>query len=98
MAQRKSRVSAEDLGINLKAQKERDLFKWLVACLLFAKPVQQEMAGRAFLELEHEHLTSPTAIRKAGWQHLVSVLDNAHYVRYDESTATRLLDATETLK
>jgi len=99
MAQKKkSRVGAEDLGIHLKSQSGRELFNWLVACILFAKPVAQEMAGKAFLALEHEHLTRPDTIRKAGWQRLVNVLDEAHYVRYDESTATRLLQAVDLLK
>jgi endonuclease III len=93
----KARVDAETLGIRLKAQREPELFKWLVACLLFGKPVQQEVAGGAFHELEQAHLMSPAAIRKAGWKRLVKVLDNAHYVRYDESTATRLLQAADTL-
>jgi len=95
---RKSRVDAEDLGIDLKAQKEPALFKWLVACLLFGKPVQQEVARQAFFELEQAHLTDARAIRRAGWNRLVEVLDRGHYVRYDESTATRLLEATSTLK
>lgn len=94
----KSRVNAETLGIRLETQRERELFKWLVACLLFGKPVQQEVAARAFSHLEEEHLMSPQALRKAGWDRLVKVLDDAHYVRYDESTATRLLEATKTLK
>jgi hypothetical protein len=98
MARKKSRVGAEDLGIDLQGQQDRELFKWLMACLLFAKPVAQEMAGCAFKELEHERLASPDAIRRAGWQRLVDVLDDAHYVRYDESTATRLLQAVDTLK
>jgi hypothetical protein len=50
------------------------------------------------VELEREHVTSPYSIRKAGWQRLVHVLDDARYVRYDESTATRLLQAADTLK
>ena len=98
MAQKKARVDAEQLGIDLSQQSEHELFKWLVACLLFAKPVQQEMAGRAFAELEHKQLANPEALQRAGWQRLVETLDDAHYVRYDESTATRLLEAAETLK
>src|SRR5258708_13436013 len=43
-------------------------------------------------------LTSPDAIMQAGWDKLVEVLDRGHYVRYDFSTATKLLDVSKTLK
>jgi hypothetical protein len=45
-----------------------------------------------------EHQTSPDAILKAGWDKLVILLDEAHYVRYDFSTATKLLDVCGELK
>jgi transposase len=35
---------------------------------------------------------------KAGWDKLVKVLDNGHYVRYDFSTATKLLEICKALK
>lgn len=41
---------------------------------------------------------SPEAILRAGWDKLVEVLDRGHYVRYDFSTATKLLDVCKTLK
>ena len=34
----------------------------------------------------------------AGWDELVRLLDEAHYVRYDFSTATKLLDVCQELK
>src|SRR5437764_1399118 len=98
MATKRARVGAKDLGIDLEGQKDAELFKWLVACLLFAKPVQQEIAAAAFSELDRERLTRAATIKKAGWQHLVHVLGQAHYVRYDESTATRLIQAADTLE
>src|SRR5260370_32572723 len=35
---------------------------------------------------------------EAGWDKLVAVLDRGHYVRYDFSTATKLLDVGKALK
>lgn len=43
-------------------------------------------------------LTTPQAILKAGWNRLVALLDQAHYVRYDFSTATKLLEVCRDLK
>ncbi len=41
-------------------------------------------------------VTSETLI-EAGWDRLVSVLDRGHYVRFDFSTATKLLDISQSL-
>lgn len=94
----KKTISAKELGIDLTAHRETELFKWFLACLLFGKPIQQQVAQRAYLELIREGLTSPEAILRAGWDKLVEVLDRGHYVRYDFSTATKLLDVCRTLK
>jgi hypothetical protein len=42
-------------------------------------------------------LGTPEHILDAGWQGLVDVLDEGHYVRYDESTAEYLLDTCRLL-
>jgi hypothetical protein len=86
------------LGIDLRSKKEEDLFKWFLACLLFGKPIQTEIAERSYRRLLAEHLTSPDAILRAGWDKLVMLLDQARYVRYDFSTATKLLDVCRELK
>jgi hypothetical protein len=87
----------DDLGIDLASQEE-DLFKWLLVCLLFGKPIQREIAERAYQGLVRAGIVSPTAIIRAGWDELVRLLDKAHYVRYDFSTATKLLDISAELK
>src|SRR5260370_19956898 len=92
------KIYVEELGIDLFLKKETDYFKWFVACLLFGKPIQQEVARRAYFELVKEGLVSPDAILEAGWDKLVEVLDRGHYVRYDFSTATKLLDVSKALK
>ena len=91
-------IYAKDLDIDLSSKQETDYFKWFLACLLFGKPIQQEVAKRTYFEFVKEGLTSPEAILQAGWNKLVEVLDRGHYVRYDFSTATKLLDVSKTLR
>src|SRR5574337_645354 len=90
-------IRARDLGIDLASGTEGERFKWFLACLLFGKPIQQEVAKRAYLEFVSEGLVTPQAILEAGWDRLVSVLDRGHYVRFDFSTATKLLDISQSL-
>ncbi|KAK2756932.1 hypothetical protein FQN54_004900 [Arachnomyces sp. PD_36] len=91
------KLFAKDLGIDLESRQETEYFKWFLACLLFGKPVQQEVAKRAFLELVDNGITSAEAINDAGWDKLVEILDEGHYVRYDFSTATKLLEVSSAL-
>jgi hypothetical protein len=86
------------LQIDLESKNEEELFKWFLACLLFGKPIQTEIAERAYREFVAARLTSPDAILQAGWDKLVRLLDRAHYVRYDFSTATKLLEVCRELK
>lgn len=88
---------ARRLQIDLASKRERELFKWFLACLLFGKPIQTEIAEQAYRELVKARLTSPKAVRSAGWDRLVELLDRAHYVRYDFSTATKLLEVCQEL-
>jgi endonuclease III len=92
------KIYAQELGIDLASKQEKEYFKWFLACLLFGKPIQQEVAKRTYAEFVKEGLTTPDAIIEAGWDKLVEVLDRGHYVRYDFSTATKLLDASKALK
>ena len=89
---------ARRLQIDLASKNEEELFKWFLACLLFGKPIQTEIAERAYQELAAARITSPDAVLTAGWDKLVALLDRAHYVRYDFSTATKLLEICEELK
>ena len=94
----KRKTTAADLGIDLASKKEEELFKWLLACLLFGKPRQTNIPAQAYRTLVAAHLSSPEAILRAGWDELVHLLDEAHYVRYDFSTATKPLEVSEELK
>jgi endonuclease III len=92
------KIYAKELGIDLSSKQEAACFKWFLACLLFGKPIQQEVARRTFFEFENAGLTNPDAIIQAGWDKLVEVLDRGHYVRFDYSTATKLLEVCKALK
>jgi endonuclease III len=92
------KIYSKDLGIDLKSGKEEGIFKWFLACLLFGKPIQQEVAKRTYFEFEKENLLTPGKILKAGWDKLVKVLDQGGYVRYDFSTATKLLNICQELE
>jgi endonuclease III len=96
MSQKK--IYAYELSIDLSSKQEAAYFKWFLACLLFGKPIQQEVAKRTYLEFVNEGFTTPDAIIQAGWDKLVEVLDKGHYVRFDYSTATKLLDVCKALK
>ncbi|HXL36961.1 MAG TPA: hypothetical protein VN954_07145 [Ktedonobacteraceae bacterium] len=92
------KIYAKELGIDLSSKQEAEYFKWFLACLLFGKPIQQEVAKRTYFEFVNDGLTNPDAIIQAGWDKLVEVLDKGHYVRFDYSTATKLLDVCRALK
>lgn len=89
---RRRHTTAEDLGIDIAGGGEQALFQWFLASFLFGKRVQQSVAERAYRVLvETHHLDSPGKICRHTWQELVDMLGEGHYVRYDESTAERLL-------
>jgi endonuclease III len=93
----KRTIRDRDLGIDLESGTESEYFKWFLACLLFGKSIQQEVAKRACLEFVREELITPEALIEAGWDRLVSVLDHGHYVRFDFSTTTKLLGISQSL-
>ncbi|MGK9049649.1 DNA methylase [Stutzerimonas chloritidismutans] len=84
-------IGAEDLGIDV-TRCEAELFKWFVASFLFGKRIQRDIAAEAYRVLvERNRLDTPHKLRDCGQRRLVQLLGQARYVRYDESTAARLL-------
>ncbi|PNF98916.1 DNA methylase [Stutzerimonas kunmingensis] len=84
-------MGAEDLGIDV-TRGEAELFKWFVASFLFGKRIQRDIAAEAYRVLvERNRLDTPHKLRDCGQRRLVQLLGQARYVRYDESTAARLL-------
>lgn len=87
-------VVPETLGVDLSSRKGKELFRWFLACLLFGRPIQQEIAERAYFRLVSAGLSSPDRVLDAGWDELVRLLDEAHYVRYDFFTQFELRRAS----
>ena len=87
---------SEDLGIDLKEPSGR--FKWFLASILFGARISEKIAANTYKRFEAHGLDSPEKIIAAGWNELVSVLDEGGYVRYDFSTATKLLGIMEALQ
>ena len=94
---KQKKIYSSDLNINLEAG-SKEVFKWFLACLLFGKPIQQEVAKRTYFEFQKAGILSPEKILAAGWDKLVEILDKGHYVRYDFSTATKLLEISRELQ
>ena len=87
---------AEDLGIDLKKPSGR--FKWFLASILFGARISEKIAANTYKSFEWHGIGSVEKIIAAGWDELVRILDEGGYVRYDFSTATKLLDIVGTLK
>jgi len=87
---------SQELGIDLN--REEDRFKWFLASILFAKRISSQIAKRTYKEFERERIVTPESILEAGWDRLVEVLDRGGYVRYDFSTASKLLEIAASLK
>jgi endonuclease III len=89
--QKKDRIGPHDLGVDPAKGTDTQLFKWLVACELFGRRISQDIAARAYRELDKDGLLTPQKLAEADWQHLVDLLGAGGYKRYDESTASELI-------
>jgi len=82
---------ADEAGIRLKDQ-PMPLFQLLTLCMLASKPIDATIAMRAARELFIAGMRTPPAVLSAKRADMISAFGRAHYVRYDESSATRLAD------
>jgi hypothetical protein len=80
------------LGIDLASGKNEEIVKWFLASILYSKPIQESSATRTYQCFEEYDVTTAKGIVEAGWDHLVSILDEGGYTRYDFSTADKLLE------
>jgi endonuclease III len=93
-----SKVSSYSQELGLDLRRKEDRFKWFLASILFAKRISSQIAKKTYKEFEREGIVTPESILEAGWDKLVEVLDSGGYVRYDFSTASKLLEIASTLK
>lgn len=92
-------TSATDLGLTLTAEDEQALFGWFLASYLFGKRISQGIAAQAWTVLYRRYgRDTPRKMLNLSWRQLVDYLGEGHYRRYDESTATRLLDTCRQLQ
>lgn len=84
-------ITARDLAIDLKNGGEVALFKWFIASFLMGKRIQADIAVQAYRVIVDQHgCDTPRKLASQSHRQLVAMLGQAHYVRYDESTAARL--------
>lgn len=88
---------ATEAGIRL-ADKPMPLFELLVLCMLASKPIDATIATQAARELFRAGLRTPKAVLAADRRTMISAFGRAHYVRYDESSATRLTAIAERVR
>jgi hypothetical protein len=88
---------ADEAGITLR-DKPMPLFQLLVLCMLASKPIDATIAVQAARELFAAGLKTPKAVLAAERNTMIEAFGRAHYVRYDESSATRLADIASTVR
>jgi len=88
---------AAEAGIRLN-DKPMPLFRLLVLCMLASKPIDATTAMRAARELFKTGLRTPKAVLASDRRAMISAFGRAHYVRYDESSATRLTEIAERVR
>ncbi|WP_158848767.1 endonuclease [Saccharothrix deserti] len=87
---------AEQAGIRL-TDTPSALYRLLVLSVLLSTRIRADIAVAAARELADAGCTTPRGTLKTTWQQRVDALGRAHYVRYDESTATALGDGAQLL-
>ena len=88
---------SEDLGIDISTPSGR--FRWFVASILFGARISEQIATSTYRCFEIAGIIdTPDKIIGTGWDKLVEILDAGGYVRYDFSTATKLIEIATTLQ
>lgn len=85
------RTYAEQAGITLRDEPS-PLYRLLVLTVLCSVRISADTAVAAARELSRAGFRTPRAMARSSRQDRVDALGRAHYVRYDESTATALGD------
>jgi endonuclease III len=76
---------------------DTDMFRWLLLCYLFGKPIQSNVAVETWKLLVAKKLDTPWAIVEASDHKLVGVLHKGGYTRYQHVTAAGLRKCMERL-
>jgi hypothetical protein len=91
---RYGRTYADEAGITLR-DKPAPLYQLLVLTTLLSVRIKADIAVAAAGEMFKAGWRTPEKMHESTWQQRVDALGRAHYVRYDESTATSLGEGAE---
>ena len=69
---KKSELYSEELGIYLKENNDKEIFKWFLASILFGTRISETIAKNTYKTFERYNLLQPRKILKAGWGFLVN--------------------------
>jgi hypothetical protein len=95
---KRSRLYAEELGIDLTSRTEQAYFRWFLASLLFGGRISETIARRTYRSFCRHGLTTPRRIIAAGWDFLLNpVMREGGYVRYDGRKSEQILRDCQTL-
>jgi hypothetical protein len=87
-----SRLYSEQLGIDLAGDNDQELFKWLLASLLFGGHISETIAAHTYQAFVRHGLLTPREIVGAGWDYLVNpIMREGGYVRYDGRKSEQVL-------
>ena len=87
---------AREAGITLR-DKPSPLYQLLVLSTLMSARIRADIAVSAARELFNAGWRTPQRMVDSSWQDRVDALGRGGYVRYDESTATRLAEGAQLL-
>ena len=85
---------SRELGIDLSGPDRAQIFRWFLAAKLMGARISTRVALSTWRAFDRRGVDTPERIQQTGWDGLVAILDEGGYVRYDYSTATRLLAIT----
>src|ERR1700722_5465266 len=85
---------AAEAGVRI-SDRPMPLFQLLVLCMLASKPIDAAIAMRAGHELFRDGLWPPKAVLDSDRRTMIKAFGRAHYVRYDQSSATRLTEIAQ---
>lgn len=88
---------ASEAGIEM-ADEPAALWQLLVLVNLVSARISARIALDAAHELNNAGGTTPDGMASLSWQERVDALGRGHYVRYDESTATRLGECADLVR
>ena len=88
---------SEVLGINLDSGKDKEIFKWFLASVLFGAPITETSVIKTYKCFQKYDVLTPRRILETGWDGLVRILDEGSYTRYDFKTADKLLEVMRNL-